>query len=547
MRIPRLILLTVTVPIWAQIVTVPRVGVGVIEHKLSLADAIQSALVNNLDIEIQRTTTATAAQAVRGAQGVFDPTFRWLPGVESRNTPTTSPLQGAGGKLSEDFLTQNFYFNQKTPWRGASFNLAFENGRQSTSNSFASLTPYLTSRLVIGFTQPLWRNRVVDAERSQLRIRRKQLNISETDFEVIVIDIVTRVEQAYWDLVAARQDVGVTADAVKLAQEQLARDERMVASGSLAPIELSASRAELERRRDTYYASVGTLTEVENNLKLFLAPDRKADLWNEQLVPTDERLAEPSETDDFRQVVAAALKQRPEVRQVNLRQESNAIEKQLSADQTRPQMNLVASYSNSGLGGSVRQGEDPFSASTAQLYDRLNQLSTIAGLPPVSQASFGSLPGNIIGGYGTALSGLFGGNYQSVQVGVALDLTLHNHAAQAQYAQSAIAEKRLKLEQARIEQAIEAQVRNTLQAIQTARQRVQAAQASEVAAREKLESETRLFQTGESTNFFVLTRQNEYLDSRRRVVVAVLDLNKAIARLEQAAGNTLSTHGLTLK
>jgi len=86
-----------------------------------------------------------------------------------------------------------------------------------------------------------------------------------------------------------------------------------------------------------------------------------------------------------------------------------------------------------------------------------------------------------------------------------------------------------------------------LQALQTARQRIAAAEASARAAKEKLDSEVRLFQSGESTNFLVLTRQNEYADSRRREVVARLDANKAVARLRQALGNTLEAHHITLQ
>ena len=78
-------------------------------------------------------------------------------------------------------------------------------------------------------------------------------------------------------------------------------------------------------------------------------------------------------------------------------------------------------------------------------------------------------------------------------------------------------------------------------------QRIVAAQAAEKAAQEKLNSEVRLFQTGESTNFLVLTRQNELLDSRRRAIIAQLELNRAIARLEQAIGKTLPAHNIKLK
>jgi outer membrane protein TolC len=81
----------------------------------------------------------------------------------------------------------------------------------------------------------------------------------------------------------------------------------------------------------------------------------------------------------------------------------------------------------------------------------------------------------------------------------------------------------------------------------TARQRVTAAEASARAAKEKLDSETRMYQSGESTNFLVLTRQNEYSDSRRRDVVARLDANKAIARLRQALGATLDAYKIHLQ
>jgi outer membrane protein TolC len=128
-----------------------------------------------------------------------------------------------------------------------------------------------------------------------------------------------------------------------------------------------------------------------------------------------------------------------------------------------------------------------------------------------------------------------------------MDWSPRNRTAKANLSQTAINERRLKLERDRIEQAIAAEVRNAMQALETSRQRIIAAEASARAAKEKLDSETRLFQTGESTNFFVLTRQNEYSDSRHRVLMSRLDFNKAVARLRQAMGTTLDAHKLSVK
>lgn len=525
-----------------------RVGVTSAEVRLTLAEAVELALKNNLDIEIERTNPAVARLSIQGALGAFDPTFRSQTGYDARNTPVASTLQGVNGLLAENVFTESAYLRWKTNWQGASFGLDFENNRQTTNSPFAALTPYFNSRLVLTYNQPLWRNRLIDRERNDLRVRRKNLEISDLDFRVRVIDVVVRVEQAYWDLVAAREDVAVTRESVGLAEEQYSRNQRMIASGSLAPVELSASKAELERRRDTYFAALGTVTEIENNLKSLLAPDRKSSIWPNQFIPLDRKSpAAASAPPDLAKAVDDAIAQRPELKQMVLRQQANDYDQQFAADQTKPQVNLVANYINAGLAGSISTAPNPFAASQQALVDRLNLLSVNAGLQPVPSSSFGSLPSSVLGGYGTALGSVFGGNYQTATVGVSVDLTFRNRSAQSLAAQSSIAGKRLKLEQSRMEQAVEAQVRNALQAIQTARQRISAAEASEEAAQEKLDSETRLFQAGESTNFLVLTRQNEYLDARRRTVVARLESNRAVARLQQALGTTLMTYRISLK
>ena len=229
------------------------------------------------------------------------------------------------------------------------------------------------------------------------------------------------------------------------------------------------------------------------------------------------------------------------------RREVNDVQTQFNKDQLKPQINLVGTYTNAGLAGALGTADNPFSASNGPLYDRLNRLSATAGLPPILPPSFGSLPGFLVGGYGQALQSLFGGRFPSVQVGVQFDLNLRNQTAQANLAQTVIADKRLNLEKTRAEQIIDMQVRNALQSLQASRQRITAATAAVTAAQEKLDSESRLFQTGESTNFLVLTRQNELLESRRRAVVAQLEFNKAAARLEQAKGETLETYQITVR
>lgn len=509
----------------------PRVGVGAAQRKLTLQESIELALRNNLEIEVERVNRDLSRQALRAAEGVFDPILRYSPGREERVTPTPNVLAAPNGALKEAFWNNNFSAGQKLNWQGASVRLDFTNARTSTNNPFTGLNPYFNSQLVLSYIQPLWRGRVTDNERTTIRLRRKQIDATEVDFEVRVIDVVTRVQQAYWDLVAVREDVDVRSEAVELGRTQVGLSKRQIDAGTLAPVELSAAEAELERRLDSLYASLELVTQAENNLKSLLAPNREDGLWGEEIVPTERATVAPPEWADLKSVVDGAVRKRPELRGIAVRQESNAIQKALSEDLLKPGINLTASYINSGLAGSINRAPNPFQG----LF------------PGGGGGGFPQLPGQLVGGFGQTLQNVFGGDFQTYQVGIAIDWNPRNRGAKAGVQQAVLQGRQLELERARTAQLIEAQVRNGLQAIETARQRIAAAEASARAAQIKLESETRLFQTGESTNFLVLTRQNDYADSRRRAVVAKLDLNKAIARVEQALGSTLEEHKITLK
>ena len=92
-----------------------RVGVGVTQRQLSLEEAIQMGLANNLDIDIERTNRSTAETNVQVARGFFDPAFRWTPLLQTTNTPTGSVLQGSGGVLTDKGFVNNFSLRQRIP------------------------------------------------------------------------------------------------------------------------------------------------------------------------------------------------------------------------------------------------------------------------------------------------------------------------------------------------------------------------------------------------------------------------------------------------
>ncbi len=527
------------------IVAPPRVGLGGTQRHLTLEQAIELAIGANLDVQIERTNIAAADQEIRAARGSFDPVFRWQPNFGDSNTPAESLLQGAAGITTQHSAGQTFAFHQQTARSGLTLDAQFDSSRITSANPFVSLSPFYVSQLTLGVTQPLMRGRAIDSNRALVKIRVHNRNASCSELDVRALDVAARVEEAYWDLVAARRQVDVAVEAANLAQTQLEQVRRKIQAGTMATVELSEPQAELERRLDDVYRGTSAVSSIENSLKTLLARNRGDNLWADEIIPEDAGVAPPPEIIEPRQSLEAALRRRPELKELDSNLAANEVENRRNADLVKPQMNLAVNYSLAGLAGTVKPGADPFTSVASALYARVDQLSTSAGLAVLANPQTGALPGSVVGGYGSSLSNLFGGKYQSVTAGITFEFTVHNRAAEAGLAGSAIARKRLELLRARAEQAITAQVRDALQAVESGRQRINAAAAGERAAQDKLGSETRLFAAGESTSFLVLTRQNEYSDARRRRVEADTAFNKAVAQYESALGMTLDSRGIS--
>jgi HAE1 family hydrophobic/amphiphilic exporter-1 len=517
------------------------------QRRLKLREAIELAVENNLEAEVSRVNARTAQAVVKSVQGAFDPILSFKPNYEDRITPTPSVLVSPTGSLEETVASWNAAYVQKLQWQGAQFRVDFVNSRETTNNPFVGLAPYFQSRLTLSWVQPLWRNRDTDRDRTELIVRRRQTQISDIEFELKLIDVVSRTQAAYWDLLAAQADADVKKESVDYAQKQLEMNLRMIESGTLAPVERAASEAELERRKDSYLAALEVVTIAENNLKQLVSGNRDNVIWNQRIVPVDREPANTEEPDTLESALSQAMTKRAELRILSLQLANNNEQQRYARNQMKPQANLVVNYTNAGLAGAVNNVPNPLSGQNAALFARLDTLSALAGLPPVVPPDFPPPPANLIGAYGTALSNVFRGQFPTISAGVQFDFNLRNRAAEGLVEQAVLTDRQIKLETARVEQAVAAEVRNALQFIQTAKQRITAADASVRAAQEKLESEIRLFGTGESTNFLVLTRQNELADSRSRAIAARLNLYKSLVRMSQATGGALEALDITIR
>ena len=528
--------------------TFDRVGVGSSKAvTLTLADAIMMGLENNRDIEVERLNVRLNELDVRAARGAYDPVLETSFYFDRRNTPVASLLGGGeNGRLKTTELTGATSLVQRLPWQGASAQVTLDHNRTSSQNLFYSLNPQYLTSMTFDFAQPLFRNRQIDEPRRQIMIAKKELDLSDSQFRQRAIEIIAQVQRAYWDLVFARRDQQIKRESVELARTQLESNQRAVEKGTLAPLDVISARVEVERRTDEAESAIEAVQRAENALKALLLQPANSETWGAALVPSDEPQLDDALLPEFDEAMRLALQNRPEMEQYRIRGEINKIDEKYFRDRVKPQIDLIASYQTAGLAGTQRNTLDPISASNQQLYAQVNKLSEIAGVQPITPFVAGDVPGRFTGGYGQSVANMFRNEFRSFRFGVSISLPVGNRTAKAQLGRTLVEGKQVDVERQRAVQAIEVEVRNALQTVETARRRFDAARNSRIDAELQSTGESRRFEAGLSTNFLVLDRQNALSSARGRELRALTDYNKAMTELQRALSITLSTNNISI-
>jgi HAE1 family hydrophobic/amphiphilic exporter-1 len=529
-----------------------RVGVDVADQlPLTLNEAIALALQNNNDIDGSRINVEIAEFNLNAARGVYDPIFSSESYYETRTTPTSSTISGgANGSVTQKDLTGAMRLGGFSPFAGGNYQLDFSSTRLNTTNQNATLNPQFPTAFTFTYAQPLLRGLRFDNNRRTIEIAKKNLSLTDAQFRQRAIEVISQVEQSYWDLVFALRNLQVQIDAVKQARVQVESNQRLVAQGVLAPIDIVAANTQVTTFEQNVYTAQESVTRAENTLKTLILADRTAALWSRPLTPITPVSLEPPRV-PLEEAVKAAIDNRPELAQLQTSAEINQIDTRFFRDQSKPQVDLIGTYTSVGLAGAtVSPTINPNTSANAQLRTRVNELSTLAGLTPLetTTGTTGSTVNpNLIGGYPRSLSNLLGNDYPTYRVGVRVELPFRNRTAQANLGRSLAEGRRLTNQRAQSEQLIEADVRNATQTLRSAEARLASAAATRSSAEQQYESEQRQFKAGTTTVFLVLQRQNELLAARGRELQAQTDLNKAIAEFQRATGNTLGANNVSVR
>ncbi|HVG33813.1 MAG TPA: TolC family protein [Pyrinomonadaceae bacterium] len=529
---------------------------------LSLTDAIRRALENNNNIEVARNDVRLNETTLRALQGIYDPLINFNPQINNQVQSQQSTL-GGGTTVKTTDLSANTSVDKFFSTGGGSYNFFFNNNRRTTNNTFNELNPVYSSSMGVTFTQPLLRDRSIDRNRRDIRIQRKRLEQSDADFRRQTIEVISQVQRAYWDLVFALRDQQNLIANLNLSRELFRQTEARVAAGASAPLERAEVQTELANRESALLSATQAVSIAENFLKQLIIRDPSAPEWTAQITPTDQPSfdATPVNLED---AMAEARSNRPELRRLRLQRDINDIDLKFFKNQTRPRIDLQSTLALTGLAGSPVDtaaattttvpliSGDPAQSASAFLLGQINQLRTLAGLPlatspNVTVTTTGPATSNLVGGYGRALANLFSFDTRNIVVGVAIQIPFRNKTAEANLAGARIARTQLEASMRLQEQTVEVEVRNSAQAVETARRRVLAARAARENAETQLQGEQRLYQVGRSTTFLLFQRENTLNNARNLELRAETDYNKALADLQRATSTTLRANNVIVE
>ena len=507
-----------------------RVGVDMANQRsLSLNEAITLALENNKDIEVTRKNVKIAEFDLTAARGVYQPRFTGQTFYERSTVPNVS-IFSSNQTTTQGSLVGNMGVTGYVPRFGTVFRGEYNSTQLTTNNPISILSPQKNANLTFSLTQPLFRGRGFDQNRRVIEIAKRNLSLTDVQFRQRSIEIIASVQRAYWDLTYALRNLQVQRDGVRDAKEQMAHNRRLVDEGQLAPIDIVAAETQVANFEQAVYDALNIVTQAENNLKNLIAPSRTAPIWAESVTPIDSvDLDAPRTT--LNEALTAALENRPELEINQAQKDINAIDQRLYRDLKKPQVDLVASYSTAGIGGSQNPSFNPNFPTAC---------STDPNSPACQQQQ-----ANLAALTGSPYSGIFQNKYPAFRVGLQFNLPLlGDKTAGAQLGRALVEGERLDVQREALEQTIQVDVRNALQTLRTAEARLRAAAIARENSVKQYESEQRKLDNGQSDIYRVLERQTALTSARSAELRAQTELNKAISDLERATGNSLKANNV---
>jgi HAE1 family hydrophobic/amphiphilic exporter-1 len=249
-----------------------------------------------------------------------------------------------------------------------------------------------------------------------------------------------------------------------------------------------------------------------------------------------------------------AMENRPELARLKLAREINQLDLKLYKNQTRPQVDVNTTFSLDGLArGGTNESftTDYFTrAQDISLFEAINQTRVDLGLPIITAPPPVIIPAGasyLYGGFNRSMANMFRSDAPNFTIGVTISFPFGNRTAKANLAGAKIREEQLAAQTRDQEQTVLVDVRNAVQAVETARQRVFAARRARENAQIQLDGERKLFDSGRSNTFLLFQRENALANARNAEISAETDYSKAVSDLQRVTSTTFEANNIVVE
>ena len=475
------------------------VGMNAAMRAMSLDDCIQEALQHNLDVQIERTVPQISLYNLRGAYSGYDP----LLNVSGQHNYDASGSTFQNGSIIPGFVSNENSFKSDlggTLPMGLQYDFSGSVYQQSYTVNPAPTAETSGGSIQVQLTQPLLKNFWIDTTRLNIYVGKNQLKSSEQGLRLQVITSVTAVENAYYELIYAQENVRVQQEALVLAQTQLDQDQQRVQIGTLAQLDVQQDEAQVATSKANLIAAQSTFNTAQNTLKNLLTDEYLR--WHDQdIQPTATITNAPLQLFDLQDSWSKGMTERPDLLQARLDVEKQGIQLKFDRNQLFPELDLIGTY---GYNGAAREYSGAF-----------NQFNE--------------------------------GDRPFYSYGAQLSIPLSNVKARNTTKSDKVTMQQLLLTLKQFEQNAMVEIDNAMKQAQSAYESVNATRQARIYAEAALDAEQKKYAVGKSTTFIVLQLQNTLTADRAQEIRALANYFEALTKLAQQEGSTLERNRINIE
>ena len=451
---------------------------------------------------------------------ILDPQITGNGGVEHLTLPQANLQVSGVPTLQQNTGTVDLTYQQAFA-TGAIFTARFLNNRQTTNSIFTNLSPALNAQTLFQIRQPLLAGFGFGPNLRYLHIAQNDKRISDIGFKNQIIATVTQIENIYWDLASAYEQARVNEQSLSFAQQSLDIAQKQLKLEAIPALDVTRAEAEVSRR-DQDLTVARTNLQLQESLMKNAVVKRLDDPVLEEMpvIPTDRlqgRTASQVQAAPILDLIQGALQDRPELSESAIDLENRQITRKSAKNALLPSVDLVAFYGGTGLAGQV----NPAFTGTSDL------------MVPTS--------------FGDAFRNSLNGSASDYFVGAAVNIPLRNRIAKADQYRSELEYRQAEVRLEELKKQIRIEVRNARYALEQSAARVASATKARDLAQHLFEITQKEQQLGAASSFQTLGAQRDLSVAELDLVNAMTAYEKSRVELDRATGKTLEHNGILVQ